>query len=301
MVPDWVAKRVGAEEWEPVGGGYTRAGKWLATFPDGSRVFVKAAEDELALRMASVELIVHESVSGPFLPRLIDAWEGDGRTALVLEDLSSAYWPPPYPEDVGPVFHALGNVARATPPPGLRRLDDRAETPWDAVRKLGVCSSEWLNRAIEPLREAERAFSVAGEELVHYDVWSDNLCFADRGVVLVDWAAARVGNRWIDVGYAVLSILAEGGTPPALGFRTRRASRRSSPAPSSGRQLRRFRLGPSPARRCARTSAATLSTHSGGRPKRSAFRLPRSRPTLLATALPATDRRDRASAATTRV
>jgi phosphotransferase family enzyme len=216
VVPGWVAGRVAAERWEPVGGGHTRASKWRATLADGSSVFVKAAEGELGLRMASVELLVFEGVRGSFLPRLIDAWEGDDRAVLVLEDLADAYWPPPYPRDTTPLFAALVEVARAAPPSGLRRLDERAEIPWVELRSLDVCSPEWLDRAFEPLVEAERAFSVAGDELVHYDVWSDNLCFADRGVVFVDWAAARVGNRWIDVGYALLSMLVEDGTPPAL-------------------------------------------------------------------------------------
>jgi hypothetical protein len=30
MVPDWVAESVGAQEWEALAGGYTRALKWRA-------------------------------------------------------------------------------------------------------------------------------------------------------------------------------------------------------------------------------------------------------------------------------
>lgn len=216
MVPDWVAGRVAAERWEPVGGGYTRASKWRATLADGSTVFVKAADDELGLRMAGVELLIYEAVRGSFLPQVIDTWVSESRAVLVLEDLSSAHWPPPYPDDTKPLFGALDELAVATPPAALRRLEERQATRWEDVRTLEVCSPRWLDRAIGPLEEAERSFSAVGDELVHYDVWSANLCFAERGVVLVDWAAARVGNRWVDVGYALLSVRAEGGTPPVL-------------------------------------------------------------------------------------
>jgi Phosphotransferase enzyme family len=216
VVPDWVAKRVAAERWDPIGGGYTRASKWRATLADGSTAFVKAADDELGLRMAEVELLVYRGVSGSFLPRVLDAWAEDGRALLVLEDLSSAHWPPPYPEETAPLFFALDELAVATPPADLRRLPDRNLTRWEDMRNLDVCSPRWLDAAIGPLEEAERSFSATGDELVHYDVWSANLCFAQRGVVFVDWAAARVGNRWVDVGYALLSVRAEGGTSPAL-------------------------------------------------------------------------------------
>jgi hypothetical protein len=216
VAPDWVTARVRADRWERIGGGNTKAAKWCATLPSGERVFVKAAEGDLAVRMKRVEMTVYEHVSGPFLPRLFDAWTGASCAVLVLEDLSSAYWPPPYPADTGPIFDMLAAVAGAKPPPGLVRLEHRPETPWDRLRELGVCAPSWADRAVEALVAAERAFDVAGDEFVHADVWSDNLCLAERGVVLSDWGTTRVGSRWIDVGYATLSILVEGGKLPAV-------------------------------------------------------------------------------------
>jgi hypothetical protein len=216
VVPDWVAERVRADTWETVGGGYTRAGKWLATLPDGTTVFVKATDVEPAMPMASAEITVYEHVSGSFMPQVVDAWQMQGRAVLVLEDLSRAHWPPPYPDDTRPVFDALARVSHTPPPPGLRRLEGRSEPPWHVLRDLDVCSADWLDIALAPLAEAGRAFKVTGDELVHYDVWSDNLCFSERGVLLTDWSAAAVGNGYIDVGYALLSILVEGGTPPTL-------------------------------------------------------------------------------------
>jgi hypothetical protein len=216
VVPDWVTAVVRADRWERLGGGYSRAAKWCVTLSSGERAFVKATEGDLASRMARVEMSVYQHVPGPFLPRLIDAWKGDGRAVLVLEDLSSASWPPPYPDYTRPVFDTLDAVAHATPPPGLAPLKRHPETPWGRLGELGVCAAGWIDRAVEAVMAAERAFDVGGDDLVHADVWSDNLCFADRGVVLSDWASAHVGNRWIDVGYAVLSILVEGGQRPPV-------------------------------------------------------------------------------------
>jgi Phosphotransferase enzyme family len=216
VVPDWVAGRVAAAHWQEVGGGHTRANKWRATLTDGSAVFVKAAEDELGLRIARVELSIYRNVTGSFLPQLVDAWEEDGRALLVLEDLADAYWPPPYPADVRPLFEALDAIAATAPPCELRRLANRGETPWEQIAALDVCSAEWLEHAIEPLRAGERSFSASGDELVHCDIWTDNVCFTERGALLVDWGAAGIGNRWIDVGFALLSLLVEGATRPSL-------------------------------------------------------------------------------------
>jgi Phosphotransferase enzyme family len=217
VVPDWVARRVAADHWQELGGGHTRANKWRATLADGSVVFVKAADDELGLRMARVELSIYRNVTESFLPVLVDAWDEDGRTLLVLEDLADAYWPPPYPDDLRPLFDAIDAVAATSPPRDLRRLAGRGEaTPWEQIASLGVCSPEWLEQALEPLRAAERSFSASGDDLVHCDIWTDNVCFLERGALLVDWGAAGIGNRWIDVGFAVLSLLVEGAEPPQL-------------------------------------------------------------------------------------
>jgi aminoglycoside phosphotransferase (APT) family kinase protein len=224
VVPAWVAERVQAEEWRPIGGGYTRAPKWLARSRDGTNVFVKAAEDdELALRPLRTEIAVLEAVEGPFLPRLHDALVADDRALAVLEDLSGAVWPPPYPSDVRPLFEALADVAAARPPAVLRGLEPREETRWRQIERepepllaLGVCSERWLADALPLLIEAESRVPLAGDSLVHYDVWSDNLCFAERGAVLVDWAEARIGNPAIDVAFALLSLRVEGAALPPV-------------------------------------------------------------------------------------
>ena len=53
-----------------------------------------------------------------------------------------------------------------------------------------------------------------GEEVVHLDVRSDNLCRAARGIVLIDWNWACIGNGAVDTGFWLPSLQAEGGPLP---------------------------------------------------------------------------------------
>jgi hypothetical protein len=224
VVPGWVAERVPADAWRPVGGGYTRAPKWRARRRDGRSVFVKFADrDELAVQPLRTEIAVYETVRGSFLPALHDAYVTDGRALLVLEDFSDAVWPPPYPADVTPLFEALDLVAAVRPPTTLRPLQPLPEPRWrrferdpDPLIALGVCSAAWLELALAPLAEAEAQVPPSGTSLVHNDIWAENLCFADRRVVLVDWAEARVGNPAVDVAFALLALRVAGVVAPPV-------------------------------------------------------------------------------------
>jgi hypothetical protein len=224
MVPGWVAERVGAEVWEGVGGGYTLSLKWRARLPDGTRVFVKAAaEDELTLRPLEREIVVYESVQRDFLPAVRDIHLEDGRALLVLEDLSQAHWPPPYPADVAPIFTAPDEVAATPAPPRLRRLPEGNDSRWarfteepSPLLALGLFGAEWLGAALPVLIQAESRVPLVGNGLVHFDVWADNMCFTARGAVLVDWAEARIGNPRIDVAFALLSLRVEGASTPPV-------------------------------------------------------------------------------------
>ena len=53
--------------------------------------------------------------------------------------------------------------------------------------RLGLCSAAWLVHTIPALVAAEAGAQLVGEELVHCDVRSDNLCFVGDRVVFVDW------------------------------------------------------------------------------------------------------------------
>lgn len=197
-------------DWEPIAaGGYTRARKWHVTLDTGRRLFAKEAP--------ATELAVYEAVHADFVPRVHDVRDG----IVLLEDLSDAHWPPPYPDDVSRLFAALDEVAATEPPSQLPRLVDGSR--WQAIADdppplldLGLCSAAWLERALPALIAAEARVPMSGDGLVHYDVWARNLCFTERGVVLVDWAMAQIGNPRIDVAFALLSLRVEGARTPLV-------------------------------------------------------------------------------------
>jgi Phosphotransferase enzyme family len=196
-------------EWEPIEGGYTRARKWRVRLDDGTHAFAKEAP--------ATEVAVYESVRGSFLPRVYEIRDD----VLLLEDLSDAHWPPPYPADTDALFAALEAVATTAPPPGLRRLQHVSS--WEAIASepqpllaLGLCSAGWLENALPALIDAEARVPLVGDGLVHYDVWAGNLCFLERGMVLVDWAEACIGNPRVDLAFALLSLRVESAVYPAV-------------------------------------------------------------------------------------
>jgi hypothetical protein len=214
-----------AANWEPVvGGGYTRQAKWRVRFADGSTAFVKAAHEEPSSSALRREVGVYKSVDGPFLPRLIGALDDGAIVVLAVEDLADAHWPPPYPGDVRPLFEALDAVA-ATPAPDGLRVWSVARSNWREIAEnpepflaLGLCSGAWLEQVAESLVEAESRVSWAGDDFVHYDVYSGNVCFVGPRALLVDWDTAGRGNRWVDVAFALLNIRVEGARLPDVGL-----------------------------------------------------------------------------------
>jgi hypothetical protein len=220
---DLLAQALGAKptSWESMNaGGYTRSNAFRVTTSDGL-IFAKEAEDGGSLHMLRREAVVYRSVRGAFLPAFVGFADSGERAVLAIEFLDDAHWPPPYPDDVAPLFEALELVAK-TPPPTELPAEGPNTSQWEKVAAdpepflgLGLCSREWFEDAIEALIEAEAAVEVEGDQLVHNDIYSANVGFTRSGAVLVDWGAAVRGSRWIDVAYAVLSVRVAGATRPA--------------------------------------------------------------------------------------
>jgi hypothetical protein len=221
-----VAAALGADvvDSQPAPGGYTHAERWVVGMADGRSAFVKAAVDEETAAWLRAEHRIYANVDGSFLPGLLAWIDDEEHPVLVLDDLSEAVWPPPWTgKQVSRVLETLREVAATAPPPGLDSLASLRDylTGWPVVAEdpspfisLGLCSEDWLKRALPELIAAESAFVLAGDELVHFDVRSDNICFADERTLLVDWNGAVVGNPVIDVAAWLPSLHAEGGPAP---------------------------------------------------------------------------------------
>lgn len=199
---------------QPIAGGYTRSRTWRAETSAGS-VFVKEATEEGSLAMIRREALVYQRVDASFLPRFVGfADEGD-RALLALEHVADAFWPPPYPDDVEPLFETLAAVAATAPPPGLPHVSRRRPS-WVEVANnpepllgLGLCSGRWLETSLEALIRAEACAEWLGESLVHHDVYSGNVCFRGGHALLIDWGAASIGSPSSDVAFALMSLRSE--------------------------------------------------------------------------------------------
>lgn len=219
---------------EPRGGGYTLAITGRATLADGRAVFVKAVtpgcppDDPLVEDLGherDVLLAVAATPAAPFVPAVL-ATADDPAPLLVLEDLGAAAWPLPYPADLGPLVAALDALAAVPPPPSLTALADEegAAGSWWRIAAdpapflaLGLAEPAWLDRALPALVDAEARIRLAGERLVHGDLWYANLCFAARGPVVVDWGSAMRGNPTLDRATVAMDLVIVGRDPAALG------------------------------------------------------------------------------------
>jgi aminoglycoside phosphotransferase (APT) family kinase protein len=76
------------------------------------------------------------------------------------------------------------------------------------------CSKTCQSRAQQALLDAQQEAVLRGDDLVHNDVRSDNLCLLPGRVVLIDWNLAGRGNGAFDLAFAAPSLRLEGGPLP---------------------------------------------------------------------------------------
>jgi hypothetical protein len=205
-------------------GGYGRvSAHWRVELADGRRLFVKQALTDGAAEWVGRERRLYESVDGSFLPRYLGGHD-DGSVWIALEDLTDAEWPPPWSDDaIAAVLDALAAVRATMPPAWLAKLDDMREdiVGWPRVAAdpqpfltTRLCTQAWLGEALPVLVEAAQTCDLAGDELLHLDVRSDNLCLVDGRAVLFDWNLACSGNGRFDVAFWLPSLRLEGGPEP---------------------------------------------------------------------------------------
>jgi thiamine kinase-like enzyme len=234
LITERVARLVGAEPvaweeraapWQPqaaVEGGNERYSVLLA---DGRRVFVKAARGDLTAAWLRREHQVYAHLRGTFIPKL-EAFEDDLLyPVLVLEDLSDADWEIRWNADrIALVRSALAELSASEPPPNtqtVRQAFPQLFGRWRVVQEdpepflsTGIRPRRWLEQALPTLAAAGDSVRADGDDTLHLDVRSDNLCFRDRVAVLVDWNWCATGNADLDVAAWLPSLANEGGPQP---------------------------------------------------------------------------------------
>lgn len=208
--------------------GYTPAERWVVHLDDGTRVFAKSGADSATSAVAAWLRREHEaytSLEADFMPRLL-GWDDDGvAPLLVLEDLSSANWPPPWDiETLAAVRTALAGVRRTVAPadaPDLELAQRERLSGWVRISRdrapflaLGLVTPAWLEQVLPVLLEASAHAELRGESLVHFDVRSDNICVRNGRAILIDWPGYARGNGLFDLASWLPSLWREGGPPP---------------------------------------------------------------------------------------
>jgi hypothetical protein len=202
--------------------GYTPALRCVLTLDDASTVFLKMPGSAATLARLRVEHASYRDIACPFMPRLL-GWDDDGAAPmLLLEDLSAATWPPPWTSArIDAVLEVLDTLRRCRPAPP-RSIADAFDPPdWpqlvespDEFLALGLCTRSWLDAVATSLVDAAAAAELDGDDTLHFDVRSDNLCFVGDRAILCDWDLVRRGNGSIDVAFWLPSLAAEGGPAP---------------------------------------------------------------------------------------
>jgi hypothetical protein len=209
-------------EWIPINRGYTAAQRYVVR--NGTKsAFVKIGATPTSARLLNREIDVYTALSAPFMPKVL-GWQADpSAPVLVLEDLSSALWPPPWKEETTVlVLNQIHNLHQTTADLEKRSLlHSGREAGWPTVAKdpqpflnLGLVSARWLEIALPILIDAEQRCQPEGDVVTHLDLRSDNICIHDGVVKFIDWAEAGLGNASVDLGFFLPSLAHEDGPLP---------------------------------------------------------------------------------------
>lgn len=193
-----------------VHGGYTGATKVRLQLSDGQWVFAKiACEDQSRMWLKREQEVYLGLGTRDFLPRFISFSSDSRLSVLLLEDLSQASWPPPWREgDVERVLEAIGQVHVQKPPVNTKRSKWEMRRPffWRKIQSskqrflaLGCCSAAWFENNLSHLEALEASVVFEGDQFVHLDIRSDNLCFVGASVKIIDWNWSSIGNGKGDI------------------------------------------------------------------------------------------------------
>lgn len=209
------------DTWRPVQGGYTPTARYAVA--NARRTgFVKVATTPVTAAQINREIVAYAGITGTFVPRLLAADQDADQPILIIEDLSSATWPPPWTDAlIGQVLDAIAEMHATRTQLRHGGLLEGREAGWPAVASdpppflaLGHVSAGWLDRALPALIAAERSCRLGGDALTHLDLRSDNLCITAQGVKFIDWPEACRSAADVDLGFFLPSLAYENGPLP---------------------------------------------------------------------------------------
>ncbi len=209
------------DTWRPVHGGYTPTARYAIA--SGTRTaFVKVSTTPVTAAQINREIVAYAGISGRFVPQLLATDPNPDQPILIIEDLSTATWPPPWTDRlVAEVLEAMAEMHTTRTQLRHGGLLEGRQAGWPTVASdptaflaLGYVTAAWLDRALPALIAAEQSCRLTGDALTHLDLRSDNLCITATGVKFIDWAEACRSAADIDLGFFLPSLAYENGPLP---------------------------------------------------------------------------------------
>ena len=179
-----------------VRGGYTPAVRLVVTFSSGSTLFAKIATNNLTAGWLRQEKHVYDLLTAPFMPSRY-GWDDDVEyPILLLEDLSYAFWPPPWTASrIEQVIETTTQVAGRSIA-GLPRLADHSGLAdgWQNVPtdprpflSIGLASQAWLNMSLPTLLAIDSSSALAA---MNFCIW---ICAATTSVLMANEPCSSTG------------------------------------------------------------------------------------------------------------
>lgn len=219
-----IERLVGAkvESCRRVEGGYTPALRLLCE-TTGASFFAKIGTTPGTSKGLSREIHIYNCLSGDFMPHLVASEDDETEPILIIEDLSSQHWPPPWDERQIKLTLAQIHALHGTPASveTYAQVHGMSDANWRAVAAdpepflaLGVADAGWLETALPALIQYEESCPTVGDSLSHWDLRSDNICITAGRAVFVDWNLACLSNPRLDLGFWLPSLAYESGVEP---------------------------------------------------------------------------------------
>ncbi|MEV6964650.1 phosphotransferase [Hamadaea sp. NPDC051192] len=216
-------------------GGFSPAMASVLTLADGHTVFAKAVTEERSEYAAAAIRREADILAGlpPQVPSPALIWGGDhideaGDWAIMVTEAVDGWTPaqPWQPDELRRFLDAATVLADSLTPapfhaPALAEDADFAENWADLTHP----------RQAE-LAELEFGWAAAteGDALLHGDLRADNFLLTTTGFVVVDWPAACLGARWLDLIVSLPSVAMHGGGDPEALWSAHPLSREPDPA-----------------------------------------------------------------------
>lgn len=215
-------RRISNVSW--VDEGYSPAKRFLLSFSSGETAFAKIATSKFTVDELKREIDCYRFFGNKydFVPKLF-GYGNLEKPFIVTEDLSTATWSNSWTEDrLDLVLDTLEKVWEIKPSEDYFRKDyQNINNGWKKIKRdpssflsLKLVSEQWFDEIVSRLVKLDAKEIAMGENLMHRDLRSDNLCILNGQVKFVDWGAASIGSPRVDLAFWLPSLRSEGGPKP---------------------------------------------------------------------------------------